>query len=86
MPELSRFYGMIVYLYWKDHAPPPFHVVYGDEEVLLLIDSWQVYAGSIPSRALKMVREWAEKHKSENKTAWGEAVAGKPFKKIEPLR
>lgn len=86
MPELSRFYGIIIYLYWKDHAPPHFHAEYGDDEAVILIDNWAVYEGSLLNRALKLVREWAGLPKEEIVKAWEKAVAGKPFKIIEPLR
>ena len=85
MPELSRFYGIIIYMFWKDHAPPHFHAGYGEDEALILIDSWEIYKGSLPPRALKLVREWADLHKEEIKQHWADAVQSKPLTKIDPL-
>jgi hypothetical protein len=85
MPELSRFYGIIIYMFWKDHAPPHFHAEYGDNEALILIGTWEIYRGALPARALKLVREWAELHKEEIRQQWAEAVASQPLKKIDPL-
>ena len=86
MPELSRFYGIVIYMFWKDHAPPHFHAEYADSEALILIDSWEIYKGTLPARALKMVQEWADLHKNEIKNHWVDAVAGNPITKIAPLR
>lgn len=86
MPELSRFYGIIIYMFRKDHAPPHFHAEYNDEEAVILIDSWEIYKGSLPTRALKLVREWAELHKEEIKQHWENATQSRPLTKIEPLK
>lgn len=86
MPEISRFYGIIICMYWNDHAPPHFHAKYNDDEVLILIDTLEIYRGSIPTRALKMTIEWAELHKEELWKDWEDAIQNKELKKIDPLK
>jgi hypothetical protein len=74
VPRLSAFYGMVVYVYhWRDHAPPHFHVEYGDREALIVIADGRVYAGSLPTRALRMVRQWRRLHLAELQEAWERA-------------
>ncbi len=72
-------------MYWNDHAPPHFHAKYNGEEVLLLIDTWDIYSGNIPKRALKLVIEWADLHRDEIIKDWEDATNGKQLTKIEPL-
>lgn len=62
MPEISRFFGIIVTLNYNDHPPPHFHVRYGDQSALVEIASLRVIEGKISSRALGMVIEWASQH------------------------
>ena len=60
MPQISRFFGIIIMMYYDDHNPPHFHARYGGQECLIRIDNFQVLEGNLSSRALKMVVEWAE--------------------------
>lgn len=57
MPELSRFFGIVIYMFWSDHNPPHFHAKYGGEEALITLDG-EVLQGSLPRRALSLVLEW----------------------------
>jgi len=57
MPEISRFYGIIIKMYFSDHAPPHFHAFYGDSEVLINITTLAVIAGKLPPRAMGLVAE-----------------------------
>ena len=59
MPEISRFYGIIIKMFFDDHNPPHFHALYGDHEVLIDINTFAVFAGHLPPRALGLVIEWA---------------------------
>jgi hypothetical protein len=59
MPIISRFFGIIIYMFWRDHAPPHFHAKYGEEEVTVEIRSGTVN-GSMSRRAIQMVQEWRE--------------------------
>ncbi len=65
MPEISRFYCIVIRIYWNDHGPPHFHAEYGDSEALVNIEHLQMTEGRISPRAERMVAEWATKHRSE---------------------
>ena len=85
MPEISRFLGIIIAMYYNDHAPPHFHAKYGDREVKVNIDTGEIIEGSLPNRAMRHVLEWWELHKTELAEDWALAEARKPLNKIEPL-
>lgn len=84
MPILSRFFGIVIAMYWRDHAPPHFHAKYGEQEVVVEIATGKV-TGHMSKRALSLVREWFELHKGELVDDWELAEQNKPLKKIEPL-
>ena len=84
MPELSRFLGIIIAMFYKDHAPPYFHAIYGEFEITVEIESG-VINGRFPRRALRLVFEWLELHKDELLENWQLAEEKKPLKKIAPL-
>ena len=86
MPEISRFYGIIIAMYYSDHAPPHFHVRYGSERALIAIDSLAVFEGKLSPRALGLVTEWASSHQAELLEDWALARDQAPLKPIEPLR
>ena len=85
MPELSRFYGIIIRMFYGDHAPPHFHAVYQGEEVQVNIETLEVITGSISRRALSFVLEWASLHREELRRAWAAAARNQEPDKIEPL-
>ena len=85
MPRLSAFYGIVIYMYWRGHAPPHFHAEYGDHEALIVIDDGPVFAGSLPPRALRMVREWRQLHVEELQRAWQRASRRENPGTIKPL-
>lgn len=85
MPELSRFYGIIIRMYFGDHSPPHFHVAYGDDEALIDIRTFGIIHGDLPPRILGMVVEWASMHRQELWEAWDRAVNFEPIKRIDPL-
>ena len=58
MPELSRFFGIIIAMYYNDHAPPHFHAKYGGGQVSIRIDTGEVLEGDLGPRALRLVEEW----------------------------
>jgi hypothetical protein len=62
MPTISAFYGILIQMFWQDHAPPHFHALYGEFEALIDIRTLEVMRGSLPRRALALVREWATLH------------------------
>ena len=85
MPELCRFYGIIIRIYFDDHSPPHFHAFYGEDEALVGIDSLDVLHGSLPARAQSLVAEWASLRQVELQAAWARAKRLEPPGKIAPL-
>lgn len=86
VPELCRFYGIIIRMHYGDHAPPHFHATYGDQEALLGIDSLTILKGRLPPRARGLVVEWAALHQAELRDAWDRATRREELIRIEPLR
>jgi hypothetical protein len=84
MPELSRFLGIVIAMYYRDHAPAHFHAMYADFEVTVEIDSGVVH-GEFPRRALAHVQEWRMLHKAALLADWKLAQSREPLQKIEPL-
>ena len=82
MPEISRFYGIIVYMFFNDHNPPHFKVKYSEFEANILIENGTILNGDFPISKLKLVAARAEIHKDELLDMWN----SKDFHKIEPLR
>jgi hypothetical protein len=85
VPEISRFYGIVIQLFADDHNPPHFHAHYGEHEASFLIESLSVLEGALPRRALHLVREWAELHRDEIHADWDLTQHGLPPRKIAPL-
>jgi hypothetical protein len=85
VPELCRFYGIVIRMFFDDHPPPHFHAQYGDHEALINVHTMAVIAGRLPPRALGLVIEWAVLHQPELLTAWGHAENKEPLGKIAPL-
>jgi hypothetical protein len=65
MPEISRFYGIVIKMYFRDHPPPHFHAEYVGREIIVDIQSLSVIAGTLPARATRMVLEWAADHQAD---------------------
>ena len=86
MPELCRFYGIVIKMFWDDHNPPHFHAFYSGDTALIDINSLSVFAGSLPPRALGLVVEWAALHQLELLEDWQKAQEQQPLKKIDPLK
>jgi Domain of unknown function (DUF4160) len=85
MPEISRFLGIVIAMYYNDHAPPHFHARYGSSEIRVNIDTGEILSGSFPRRAQNLVLEWLNLHKSELLEDWQLAQERKFLNKIEPL-
>ncbi len=85
MPELCRFYGIVIRMYLTDHPPPHFHAEYGEYEALIAIADGRIIAGSLPTRAFHLVREWVAIHRDELEDLWQIARQSKPLRKLEPL-
>ncbi len=86
MPEISRFFGVIIRMYFDEHEPPHFHAIYGDDEAQVGIDPIHVLRGELSSRAVSMVVEWAALHQRELMDNWRRLRADQPTRKIQPLR
>jgi hypothetical protein len=85
MPRISFFYGIAVYMYYRDHAPPHFHAIYAEHEAEIEIASGATLDGTLPRKARALVGEWADEHRDELQLNWDRARAGQPLKPIEPL-
>ena len=85
MPEICRFYGMVITMYFDDHDPPHFHVRYGSDKAVMEIGSLRVLEGRLPPRALGLVVEWAAQHGEELAANWQSARQDQPLHKIAPL-
>jgi hypothetical protein len=85
LPELTRFFGIIISMYYNDHSPPHFHAKYVDMQVSIRIEDGVVIDGSLGARALRLVEEWRILHKAELLDDWSLAQSRQPLVKIEPL-
>jgi hypothetical protein len=85
MPEISRFLGIVIAIYWKDHGIPHFHAKYGDHRASFAIVDLRVLEGAMPPRATALVLEWAMLHRDALLEDWNLAMASKPLKPVDPL-
>ena len=85
MPEICRFYGIIIRMYYDDHNPPHFHAFYGDDEAWININTLAVFSGSLPARGLGLVIEWASMRQDELRNDWELAKNQQKPEKIKPL-
>jgi hypothetical protein len=82
MPEIARFYGIVIKLFFGDHPPPHFHAVYGEWMGLFNLETLEMIEGDLPSRATKLVIEWASLYQWELQDMWKK----QEFYKLPPLR
>ena len=81
MPEICRFLGIVICMYFDDHNPPHFHVRYNEYRAVLTIQTLNLLDGRLPARVRGLVEEWAELHQEELLSMW----ESKDFHRIEPL-
>ena len=83
MPILTRFYGIVIRMYFQqaEHNPPHVHALYGDDMAEIVIETGEVLEGHLPPKALSMVREWVGLHKRELLQLWDT----QEFIKLPPL-
>jgi hypothetical protein len=86
VPRISEFYGIVIEMYYGDHAPPHFHARYGGASAKIEIATVEVIAGQLPGRALRLVREWVAQHGDELVANWERAIRHEKPQPIEPLR
>ncbi|MBS0272756.1 MAG: DUF4160 domain-containing protein [Proteobacteria bacterium] len=85
MPELSRFLGIVIRMYSREHNPPHFQAYYGEYEASFSIEPLDLIEGKLPPRIHGLVIEWASMHIKELKDNWDKLQKGQIFKKIDPL-
>jgi hypothetical protein len=85
MPTISVFYGIVIQMFFADHAPPHFHAKYGEYKALIDIQQLKLMEERLPGRALSLVLDWAEQHQQELLEDWDLCQALKPPKQISPL-
>jgi len=86
MPEISRFFGIVIKMYFDEHPPPHFHAIYGEHEAVIDIHSLVVIHGYVPPRVLGMVIEWASQHRDELHDLWEQAANRHSLYKLPPLK
>ncbi|HEC83652.1 MAG: DUF4160 domain-containing protein [Candidatus Parabeggiatoa sp. nov. 2] len=85
MPCVSRFFGIVIYMYYNDHLPPHFHAEYAEWEATISIETLEILSGKLPNRARALVLEWASLHRAELRDNWERARQGLPLQKIDSL-
>jgi len=86
MPTISEFFGILILMYYNDHAPPHFHARYGEFEALIQISPLGILEGKLPPRALSLVMEWAQINQKMLIEDWNNAANNKKLQKIPPLQ
>jgi hypothetical protein len=85
MPSVSRFFGIVILMYYDDHAPPHFHAKYGEHRAQINIETLEIIEGEMPRRAFSLVLEWAVLRRNELRQNWLNARDGLPLQDIAPL-
>ncbi len=85
MPEISRFYGIVIGMFYDEHRPPHFHVRYAEHQAVIRINDLRLSEGRLPRRMLGLVTEWATQHRAELLANWEAIENRRPMRKIEPL-
>ena len=88
MPEVARFFGIVIPMHFRDHSPAHFHAEhaeYGEHKALIAIETLSIFRGDLPRRAMALVLEWAALHRRELRADWERARGGTPLESIAPL-
>jgi hypothetical protein len=85
MPEICRFYGIVIKMYFADHVPPHFHAEYAEHEARIAIESLTVLSGTLPPRAMGLVAEWCVLHRQELLALWERAKRHEAIGRLDPL-
>jgi hypothetical protein len=85
MPRIAEFYGIVIYMYYREHGVPHFHAIYGEHDAVISVRGLRVLEGRLPRRALALVRAWGKLHQDALEHDWGLARSGRPLQRIEPL-
>ena len=87
MPEICRFFGIIIQMYGNDHIPPHFHAIYNEFHAIIEIETGEILQGSMPSKQLKFIQVWASIHNEELIENFNNLRADiQTFRKINPLQ
>ena len=86
MPTISSFYGILIRIFFNDHAPPHFHAIYAEYEATIDIENLSISSGNLPRRALELVLDWAELHQVELIEDWQLCKEKQQPKTIPPLK
>lgn len=86
MPAISRFFGIVIAMYFDDHGPPHFHARHAERTAKVRIDTLEVIESRLERRQLRFVLAWAELHRDELSENWRRARAGETLQQVEPLR
>jgi Domain of unknown function (DUF4160) len=86
VPTICRFYGIVIAMYYDDHAPPHFHARHAGREAKVQIDRVKIIESSLDVRQLRLVLAWAELHRAELLENWRRARKGEKLIEIDPLR
>lgn len=83
MPEITRFYGIVIKIFFRnEHNPPYIHAIYGEHNGLIDISTLEMIEGDLPSKALELVKEWAGMYRKELMAMWNDKV----LQKLPPLK
>ena len=85
LPEVSRFFGIVIAMYYNDHSPPHFHAKYGGDQASVRIDNGAMVEGKLGTRTMRLVEEWRVLHQAELFEDWNRARARQPLNQIKPL-
>ena len=85
MPRISTFFGIVVQMFWREHGPPHFHAVYGEQEAVIDIREMRIVRGALPRRALALVLEWAVENRDALLEDWDLCSQLRSPKPIPPL-
>ena len=85
MPEICRFLGIVITMYYKEHQPPHFHAKYAGQRAAFTISDLRLFEGQLPKRVSSLVLEWAFEHREELEANWRHAQHHQELKKIDPL-
>jgi hypothetical protein len=86
MPTISFFYGIVIRMYFRDHAPPHFHAVYGEHEAFVAIETGEILAGHLPKIATRLVKEWVLARRPELRENWTRSQMSLPLERIPGLQ
>jgi len=85
MPEISRFFGIVIAMYYKEHGVPHFHAKYAAQTGVFSIEDLKLIEGRLPRRVTALVLEWAFEHRAELVENWQRALEQRPLQPIQPL-